>query len=169
MLNTVFRSENIDFAEVSEELIPDYLAMVNDLEHVEHFISRRTDTYTYEQEQEWVHRKREEKAVVFSMIERKTGDFIGNIELMAPSETEAELGIALTAVKQDMGYGTEGIRRILEYGFRDLGLKRISLHAYTFNTRAIHIYEKCGFRTCERTEEDVCMEVLGETIGGETI
>ena len=169
MLNIVFSSENIDFAEVSEELIPDYLAMVNDIERVERFIGPVHEPYTREQEARWVQKKLEEKAAVFSMMERETGEFIGNIELMDASGTEGELGIALTAAKQDMGYGTEGIRRILEYGFRDLGLKRITLHAYTFNTRAIHVYEKCGFRTCERTEEDVCMEVLGETIGGETI
>ena len=161
MLNILFSSENIDFAEVSEELIPDYLAMVNDAEGVQRFIGPAHEPYTAENEADWVRKKHAEKAVVFSMIEQRTGDFIGNIELMAPSETEAELGIALTAAKQDRGYGTEGIRRILEYGFRDLGLKRITLHAYTFNTRAIHVYEKCGFRTCERTEEDVCMEVLG--------
>ena len=162
MLNIVFTSENIDFAEVSEELIPDYLSMVNDIEHVERFIGALHDPYTREQEENWVRRKREEKAVVFSMLERKSGKFIGNIELMDVTGTEAELGIAVTAAMQEQGYGTEGIRRILEYGFRELELERITLKAFAFNTRAIHVYEKCGFREYKRTEEDVYMEVLRE-------
>ena len=34
-LRQIFESENISFVEVSEELIQDYLGMVNDIEHVE--------------------------------------------------------------------------------------------------------------------------------------
>ena len=33
-LRQIFESENISFVEVSEELIQDYLGMVNDIEHV---------------------------------------------------------------------------------------------------------------------------------------
>lgn len=160
MLNILFSSENIDFVQVSEELIPDYLVMVNDMEHVERFIGELHEPFTPEQELSWVQKKRAEKAVVFSMIQRKSGDFIGNIELMDVSDAQGELGIAITAAKQDQGYGTEGIRRILEYGFRELGLKRITLRAYPFNARAIHVYEKCGFCTYDRTEKHVCMEYI---------
>ena len=166
MPEILFSSENIDFAEVSEELIPDYLVMVNDIEHVERFIGPRREPLTTADEIGWVRRKLAEKAAVFSMLERKSGDFIGSIELMDATDTEAELGIAITAAKQNMGYGTEGICRILEYGFRELGLKRIGLKAFAFNVRAIHVYEKCGFRTYERTEEDVYMEIMRETAIG---
>ena len=161
MPNILFSSENIDFAEVSEELIPDYLVMVNDIEHVERFIGEVHEPFTPDQELSWVQKKRAEKAVVFSMIHRENGDFIGNIELMDVSDAQGELGIAITAEKQDRGFGTEAIRRLLEYGFQDLGLKRITLRAYPFNTRAIHVYEKCGFRTYDRTEKHVCMEYIG--------
>ncbi len=160
MLNILFSSENIDFVQVSEELIPDYLVMVNDMEHVERFIGEVHEPFTPDQELRWVQKKRAEKAVVFSMIQRENGDFIGNIELMDVSDAQGELGIAITAEKQDRGYGTEAIRRLLEYGFQDLGLKRITLRAYPFNTRAIHVYEKCGFRTYDRTEKHVCMEYI---------
>lgn len=160
MLHTVFSSENMDFVLVSEELIPDYIVMVNDIERVERFIGEVHAPFTPEQERSWVQKKLAEKAVVFSMIEKESGGFIGNIELMDVSGAEAELGIAITAAKQDRGYGTEGIRRILEYGFRELGLTRIGLKAFAFNTRALHVYEKCGFRTYRRTEKDVYMEII---------
>ena len=159
MLNILFFSENIDYAAVSEDLLQDYLVLVNDYQRVGRFIGREDKRTSPEKELQWVRKKQEEKAALYSMIERKSGDFIGNIELMDLTDTEAELGIAITAEKQDLGYGTEAIRRILEYGFRELGLERIFLKAYPGNARAIHVYEKCGFRTYDRTETDVCMEL----------
>lgn len=167
MLKTVFRSAHIDFAEVSEELAGDYLAMVNDAEHVERFIGPIHEPFTEEQERSWVRKKRGENALVFSLLERSSGDFIGNIELMDVQGREAELGIAITAAKQERGYGTEAIRRLLEYGFRELGLDRVALKAFAFNARAIHVYEKCGFREYRRTEEEVYMEVRREAKGKE--
>ncbi len=159
-MKQLFESERIRFVEVSEELVPDYLRMVNDLEHVGRFIGRRTEPVSEEKERKWVREKLDEKAVLFSMIEKSSGAFIGNIELMDFTETEAELGIAITAAKQELGYGTEAIRAVTGYAFDELGLKRVFLKVYPDNARAIRVYEKCGFREYDRTEEDVFMEIL---------
>lgn len=43
------------------------------------------------------------------------------------------------------GYGTEAMRLMVDYGFRELNLHRISLGVYAFNPRAIRVYEKIGF------------------------
>lgn len=159
-MKQVFESDRIRYVEVTEELVQDYLKMVNDLEHVGRFIGRRTEPVSEEKERKWVREKLAEKAVLFSMIEKSSGSFIGNIELMDFTETEAELGIAITAAKQDLGYGTEAIRAVTGYAFDELGLKRIFLKVYPDNGRAIRVYEKCGFREYDRTEEDVFMEIL---------
>lgn len=157
-MKQVFESENISFIEVSESLISDYLNMVNDAEHVGKLIGR-TEPVTEEKERKWIRKKLEEKAPVFTMIEKKKGEFIGNIELMDANGIEAELGIAITCKKQDLGYGTEAIQAIIAYGKDTLKLKRIFLKAFPDNHRAIHVYEKCGFREYDRTEEDVFMEI----------
>ncbi|MDD9266182.1 GNAT family N-acetyltransferase [Paenibacillus sp. GCM10023248] len=44
------------------------------------------------------------------------------------------------------GYGTEAMIHMLRYGFNVLKLHRIHLGVYTFNPRAIHVYEKIGFK-----------------------
>ncbi len=44
------------------------------------------------------------------------------------------------------GLGTEALRLMLNYGFETLNLHRISLGVYAFNPRAIHVYEKLGFK-----------------------
>lgn len=158
-MKQLFESERIRYVEVSEELVTDYLRMVNDLEHVGRFIGRRTEPVSEEKERKWVREKLAEKAVLFSMIEKSSGAFIGNIELMNLRDHEAELGIAITAAKQDLGCGTEAIRAVTDYAFAQLGLKRVFLKVYPDNARAIRVYEKCGFREYDRTEEDVFMEI----------
>ncbi len=44
------------------------------------------------------------------------------------------------------GYGTEALRLVLDHGFKTLNLHRIGLDVFAFNPRAIHVYEKLGFK-----------------------
>ena len=158
-MTTVFTSENIRFVRVSEELVPDYLAMVNDWERVGKLIGSRRDPISEEKERRWVQKKLAEGAALFSMLEKDTGAFIGNIELMDIADRAGELGIAITAAMQDKGYGTEAVRAMVDYGMDTLGLRRVFLKVFPDNARAIRVYEKCGFREYDRTEDDVFMEV----------
>lgn len=159
-MEQVFESDNIIFVNVTEELLNDYLEMINDIENVARFIGKRTKPYTVEEEKTFIQSKVEEKAHMYSMIEKNSGDFIGNIEFMEIKDGTAELGIAITTSKQNLGYGVESIHRMLEYGFHTLGLDRVFLKVYPDNKRAIHVYEKCGFLKYNYTEEDIFMEII---------
>lgn len=44
------------------------------------------------------------------------------------------------------GYGTEAMRLILAYGFRELNLHRVSLSVFEYNPRGYKSYLKAGFR-----------------------
>ena len=159
-MQPVFETENISFVRVSESLLPDYLAMVNDIDRVAQFIGRRLDPIPAEKERQWVRQKLAEQAVLFSMLEKKTGAFIGNIELMDVADGAGELGIAVTASMQEKGFGTEAIPAMVRYGMDTLGLRRIFLKVYPDNARAIRVYEKCGFREYDQTADDVFMEIV---------
>ena len=78
---------------------------------------------------------------------------------MDVKDSEGELGIAITAKKQDMGYGTEAVSAMVDYGFHTLGLKRVFLRTNHDNARAIHVYKKCGFQEYDRTDQHICMEI----------
>lgn len=158
-MKQIFESENIRFIEVSEALTEDYLAMVNDMENVERYLGGAHEPFTAKDERRWVREKLAEKAPVFSMIEKKTGAFIGNIELMDVKDSVGELGIALTARMQDRGYGTEAVSALTAYAFERMGLERIVLRTDPANTRAIRVYEKCLFREGERRDGRVFMEL----------
>lgn len=156
----IFESDRISFVEVSESLVNDYLTMVNDYENVSRFIGGKKKAFTAEQEIQWVREKLEEEALVFSMIDKSSERFIGNIELMDPNDSEEELGIAITGDMQDQGYGTEAVLGMLKYAIDQLDLKRVFLRTNPQNTRAIRVYEKCGFRKYKQDLEHVYMEVL---------
>lgn len=53
------------------------------------------------------------------------------------------------------GYGSEGMRLILNYAFWELNLHRVGLDVITYNHRAIALYEKMGFQEEGRIREAV--------------
>ncbi|MBE6160322.1 MAG: GNAT family N-acetyltransferase [Lactobacillales bacterium] len=142
--NTKLQSENIDYVEVNENLIDDYLLMVNN-EEIQKQISTKRRIYTYEDELNWVKQKKEENAVIFSMIERQSGKFIGNVEFMEINNGEAEIGITITPFYQNKHYGTEAMKTIIDYGFNVMNLEKINLVVFSNNKRAIHCYKNLGF------------------------
>ena len=159
-MDKVFESERILYVKATMDLIPDYLEMVNDIEHVAKFISDRRKPYTEQEEWEYMKDKLDNNAMMFSMLEKDTGKFIGNIEFFNIKGDEAEWGIVITAGMQNKGYGKEALERSVEYGFNEGGFRRIVLGVYTFNARAIHVYEECGFRVYDRNDVDVFMEKI---------
>ena len=66
----------------------------------------------------------------------------------APENREASLGIAIGEPDfLDGGYGTDAMRTACRFGFDMMNLHRIDLTVFDWNTRAIRVYEKVGFRT----------------------
>lgn len=156
----IFESERINFIKLTEKLVQDYLDMVNDIE-VQKFISHNRKTYELDGELEWIKSKLEENAIIFSMIEKETNEFIGNIEIMEIKNNVGEMGIAITPKKQDKHYGQEAIKRFIEYAFNNLSLDGLELNVYNFNPRAIRCYEKAGFIKDGqgKSDEDIHMKI----------
>ena len=74
-------------------------------------------------------------------------------------DKRASLAIGLLRLEdQGRGLGTEAVRRVLEYGFDELGLHRVSLRVLAGNIRAIRCYEKCGFQVEGRERETVFLD-----------
>lgn len=165
-MNVIFESENIIYVRPSFDLVPQYLEMVNDIENVAKFIGERRTLLTEQDEIDYIKDKMDKDATMFSMLEKDTREFIGNIEFFNRVDDEAEWGIVITSKMQNKGYGKEALRRSVEYGFNELNLKRIYLEVYANNLRAIHIYENCGFKEYDRTDVDVFMEILKDECPG---
>ena len=147
-------SERINYVKVSKDYINDYMNMVNDMDTAK-FITHNPRTYTYEEEEKWVEEQIKNNANIFSMIEKDTNKFIGNIEI---KEEDNEIGIYITKEMQDKHYGTEAMKAIIEYAFSTLGLDEVTLKVYPNNARAIKCYKNVGFIEYNRDEENIYMK-----------
>ena len=83
-----------------------------------------------------------------AVVDRTTGKYVGEVVLneLDANNNSCSFRIALGALGQDRGLGTEATRLVLRYAFERVGLHRISLEVYAFNPRARRVYEKVGFR-----------------------
>ena len=121
---------------------------INDLE-VSVYLTGFERVFSRESEDEWynkVHNNPEEQ--VLAIIDLKNGKYIGNTELKIDLKNrQATLGIMIGEKScWNKGYGSEALVLMLDYGFNVLSLNRINLFVYDFNKRALHVYEKVGFK-----------------------
>lgn len=140
----IFESERIDFVKLSQDLVDDYLKMVND-PAVATKIRREPIYFSHDDEAKWIEEKLAKRANIYSMMEKESGDFIGNIEFVKIDGEEAEIGIVITPEKQNLHFGTEALKALIEFGENNLNLKSFNLNVFDENARAIHCYEKVGF------------------------
>ena len=100
---------------------------------------------------------------IFSIISSDDDKYIGNIYLYKTDKErrEAEIGIFIgdkTCWKK--GCASEAIDLIVEYGFKNLGLKRIYAKVIEENIAAIKCFEKCKFLKEDEEYDEVSNEKL---------
>lgn len=89
-----------------------------------------------------------EDAVVFAIVERKTGKTVGTcgLYLLQWVCRRGQFNILVGEPSAwDKGYGTEAARLILGYAFDKLNLNSVQLGVNADNARAVRSYEKVGF------------------------
>ena len=64
--------------------------------------------------------------------------------------------------KRGRGLGKSLVNMAVDYAFKQLGAKKVSLGVFENNTSAIHCYESAGFHRASRPETE-SYECLGET------
>ena len=140
----IFESERIKFVNVSKGLTNDYLKMLGD-EDTSRYLSLKKIEYSYEAELKWIEEKLNNNDIIFSMIEKASNEFIGNIELKSDSG-ENEIGIVITKKMQDKHFGTEALTAFIDYLFNTLNLDRVMLKVFSENKKAIECYKYIGFK-----------------------
>ena len=72
---------------------------------------------------------------------------VGHVALWGarPKDRCATLAIGLGREYIGRGYGTDAVRVIVGYGFREMGLHRIELSVAPFNPAGLRAYAKAGF------------------------
>lgn len=70
-----------------------------------------------------------------------------------PRHRTAIFAIMLDQNSQGKGYAEEVVRSVVDYGFYQLNLNKITLDVVDFNEKAVHIYEKVGFEIEGKKEQ----------------
>src|SRR2546421_737803 len=58
----------------------------------------------------------------------------------------AVLGIWVAEAHWSRGHGTDAVRTLCRFGFREMNLQRIGLSVYETNPGGVRVYEKVGFK-----------------------
>jgi RimJ/RimL family protein N-acetyltransferase len=78
----------------------------------------------------------------------------GGLESVQRRARTAELGIWLAESHWGGGYGTDAVRTMCRFGFREMNLRRIGLRVHDMNPRALRSYAQVGFREEGRLRAD---------------
>ena len=86
------------------------------------------------------------QAKIFKIV-NEHNETLGHIELGAINQengTATVCRVFVDSTSRNKGICVEAVRQVLAFGFRELGLHRIDLRVFGFNTAAIRCYEGAG-------------------------
>lgn len=88
----------------------------------------------------------EGKSIHYAIADEKD-EYLGTISLkdIDLSAGKAEYAISLRKKAQGRGIAAAATKRLLRMAFEEFKLERVYLNVLSENTRAIKLYEKCGF------------------------
>lgn len=98
---------------------------------------------------EWIRAGQNKDHYLFGIRLISTDDLIGFVELDGVLWTHRNAWLAVGIGERTHwghGYGAEAVGLALDFAFRELNLHRMQLTVFSYNERAIRLYEKLGFR-----------------------
>lgn len=112
---------------------------------------------------EWMEKRMEkdgENSFRFSIRTLSDDRLIGEVSIH-PQWVDADAWVGIGLGERDhwgRGYGTDAMRLIVQYGFIELNLQRVSLALHSYNERALKSYEKAGFKVEGILRQDTLRE-----------
>ncbi|KAA1469811.1 acyl-CoA N-acyltransferase [Dentipellis sp. KUC8613] len=107
------------------------------------YVVPRPESFKEQVEKEFI-----AKCTLFAIIEETDGrKYVGHVSLrgLNPKDRDVEVALSMEPGSWGKGYGTEVMKWLVDYGFRGLGMHRLSLVCYKTNEAALALYEKTGF------------------------
>ena len=119
----------------------------------------RDKKVTREEEAEWLGRRLAdlENDKIFFMVAEIDGKVVANSEIGRKegySSHVGGVGIGIQEGYRDIGIGTEMLETLIAQA-EEMGLKILTLGVFSSNDRAIHVYNKVGFRETGRIPKEI--------------
>ncbi len=140
-MSLFIKGEKVDLFAPDRDDIPFIVELANHPE-IRRFTSRRFPLYTDDVE-DYIF----SKDMLFLIIKDKEKNRVGTIQLgnFNHINRRCMLSLSIHPDFQNKGYGTESVKLIVDYAFKVLQMHKVGLEVYSFNERAIRVYEKLGF------------------------
>ena len=135
----------LTFKKFSREDIPLYYQWRNDLEVARFDQPGFLRPMSYEEVETWSERMVTGLTFLICIDDQP----IGTCAFMNLDERNRNAELALVIGEKNywsQGVGTKALEEMLKMGFHGLNLHKLYLHVFEFNTRAIGLYEKLGFK-----------------------
>src|SRR5688500_6745383 len=96
---------------------------------------------------------------------------IGDIGFIEPPDAEGnvEFGYSIVPEYRGKGYATEAARAIIEWAFKQLGVKRVTADCLNDNYASIRVLEKAGMRQIEPQGDLLRWERVNTKSNGESV
>jgi len=147
--STILEGDRVRFRAVEDEDLPDLVRWWRDPEWAvlqQILVRPRPEEPVVEMFRSWSKSERSGD-VGFSVVDSASGELVGHVTLFGAAlpVRAATLAVMIGSEHVGSGYGTDAVRLLTEYGFREMGLNRIEIQVHAFNDRARSAYRKVGY------------------------
>jgi UDP-4-amino-4,6-dideoxy-N-acetyl-beta-L-altrosamine N-acetyltransferase len=100
-------------------------------------------------QQQWLDSLAKDRNTIMFAVETKKGKLIGctGLTYIDWKNSRAEVSIYIGDKKyKGKGYGTDTLKTLMDYGFRELNLHMLFGEIFEYNKANIGLFEKCGFK-----------------------
>jgi ribosomal-protein-alanine N-acetyltransferase len=108
------------------------------------------------------------ESMMWAITLKDNPKLIGSITYwnIVKEKDEAEVGYELLPQYRGQGIMQEALLKVIEFGFKTLGLKSIFADPKAINERSVKLLEKCGFVKKDVTDNGYVIYELKAAIGG---
>jgi RimJ/RimL family protein N-acetyltransferase len=156
----MYTGEKVRLREYRQEDIPQALAYVNDPEVKRLLNPSIPYPLTLSDEEKWVAEQSANSQTTYSFAIETLADgkYIGGcgINSINWKNSTAEVGIFIgDKAFWNQGYGTDAMRVLLRFIFDQMNINKVKLNVFSFNLRALRMYQKCGFKEEGRLRQEL--------------
>ncbi|GED59987.1 GNAT family protein [Brevibacillus formosus] len=146
----LFQSERIYLRKMTGEDVDVYHTWRNDVE-VMRTTNPSMDVYTWEDTNGFVNQVilHASSSKSYMIVDSQTNRPIGITSLIQIDLKNRNAECIIDIGEKEYwgkGYGREALKLLLDYAFLEMNLHRVSLRVFSFNEKAIRLYERLGFK-----------------------
>lgn len=111
---------------------------------------------SFEQHQEWLKKNHRVSRNIYLILDDV---IVGYCQMLFMPAEEAELGWVVHPDHQSKGYGRFAVKALIDEAHKE-GRKKICLYVKKDNTKAVSLYESCGFKLVPYEKSDVLLMTI---------